>query len=95
MPCIPNHVCAGALVGELTDPNLSTICPVNKPHPRQEVIGALGHCGVVHSSCCSGAQDPEQCRGRLTCQCVQLLLKCGLEGRCLRHCAGFEASQDD
>lgn len=30
---------AGALLGELTDPNLSTISPVNKPHPRLEVIG--------------------------------------------------------
>lgn len=30
---------AGALVGELTDPNLTTICPVNKPHPRLDLIG--------------------------------------------------------
>ncbi|EFN53251.1 hypothetical protein CHLNCDRAFT_26064, partial [Chlorella variabilis] len=28
----------GALVGELTDPNLTTICPVNLPHPRLDLI---------------------------------------------------------
>lgn len=28
----------GALVGELVDPNLTTICPVNKPHPRVDLI---------------------------------------------------------
>lgn len=33
LPCA-----AGALVGELTDPNLTTICPVNKPHPRRDLI---------------------------------------------------------
>lgn len=28
----------GALVDALADPNLGTICPVNKPHPRRDVI---------------------------------------------------------
>jgi len=28
----------GANVGELVDPNLTTICPVNKAHPRRDVI---------------------------------------------------------
>jgi DNA damage-binding protein 2 len=28
----------GALVDALADPNLTTICPVNKPHPRRDVI---------------------------------------------------------
>lgn len=28
----------GRLISELVDPNLATICPVNKPHPRLEVI---------------------------------------------------------
>lgn len=28
----------GELVGELVDPNLTTISPVNKPHPRTEAI---------------------------------------------------------
>ena len=28
----------GAYVGELVDPNLTTICPVNKPHPRLDLI---------------------------------------------------------
>ena len=38
---------AGALVGELVDPNLSTICPVNKPHPRLDLIGGrAGGTGV-------------------------------------------------
>ncbi len=27
-------------MGELVDPNLTTICPVNKPHPRVDLIGA-------------------------------------------------------
>lgn len=45
-PCFPCLSGAGALVGELTDPNLSTICPVNKPHPRLEVIGAAGSCQI-------------------------------------------------
>ena len=39
-PCRRRH--AGALVGELTDPNLTTICPVNLPHPRLDLIGKLG-----------------------------------------------------
>ncbi len=28
----------GRLVAEMKDPNLQTICPVNKPHPRQDII---------------------------------------------------------
>ena len=28
----------GRQVAQLTDPNLETICPVNKPHPRQNII---------------------------------------------------------
>ena len=28
----------GRQVAQLTDPNLETICPVNKPHPRQDII---------------------------------------------------------
>ena len=46
-PCTAPPISAGALVGELTDPNLATICPVNKPHPRLEVIGgaAQGRAG--------------------------------------------------
>lgn len=28
----------GALVGQLADPNLGTISPVNSPHPRRDVI---------------------------------------------------------
>ncbi|KAA6425236.1 MAG: DAMAGED DNA-BINDING 2 protein [Trebouxia sp. A1-2] len=28
----------GKQVAQLTDPNLVTICPVNKPHPRQDII---------------------------------------------------------
>jgi len=31
-------VATGANVGELVDPNLTTICPVNKAHPRKDVI---------------------------------------------------------
>lgn len=38
----PSPPPSGALVGELVDPNLTTICPVNKPHPRVDLIGALG-----------------------------------------------------
>lgn len=43
---------AGALLGELTDPNLSTICPVNKPHPRLEVIGAGAGSGWALKPAC-------------------------------------------
>lgn len=28
----------GKQLAQLTDPNLETICPVNKPHPRQDII---------------------------------------------------------
>ena len=28
----------GRLVAQLIDPNLETICPVNKPHPRLDLI---------------------------------------------------------
>jgi hypothetical protein len=28
----------GRLLGQLADPNLTTICPVNKPHPRLDLI---------------------------------------------------------
>lgn len=28
----------GKQLAQLTDPNLATICPVNKPHPRQDII---------------------------------------------------------
>lgn len=31
-------VATGASVGHLADPNLATICPVNKPHPRLDLI---------------------------------------------------------
>lgn len=31
-------VATGATLGMLADPNLTTICPVNKPHPRREMI---------------------------------------------------------
>jgi DNA damage-binding protein 2 len=31
-------IATGATVGELVDPNLTTICPVNKPHPRRDLI---------------------------------------------------------
>ena len=31
-------VATGASVGALVDPNLTTICPVNKPHPRVDVL---------------------------------------------------------
>lgn len=31
-------VATGANVGELVDPNLTTICPVNKAHPRKDMI---------------------------------------------------------
>ncbi len=29
---------SGVLLQQLTDANLTTICPVNKPHPRRDVI---------------------------------------------------------
>ena len=35
----PQPLLPGALVGEMTDPNVATICPVNKPHPRLDLIG--------------------------------------------------------
>ena len=31
-------VATGKLLDQLKDPNLTTICPVNKPHPRLDCI---------------------------------------------------------
>ena len=72
----------GALVGQLADPNLTTICPVNKPHPRLDLIGVRR------------APDASRPRARLrhtVCRCPLSTPHADLFLHCIQSPAAAEA----